>query len=43
MPRKDDRSKSPNKKTVKSIKNIEKRKNLVKAKNANDLFHKLKI
>lgn len=34
---------SPNKKTLKSIENVEKRKGLVKAKNAKDLFKKLGI
>lgn len=33
----------PNKETLKAIKNIEKGKNLVRAKNAQDLFKRLKI
>ncbi len=36
-------SNSPNKKTLKAIENIEKEKNLIKAKNTEDLFRKLGI
>ena len=36
-------SKTPNRKTVKAIKDSDKKKNLVEAKNAKDLFEKLGI
>ncbi len=36
-------TKNPNKKTLQAIKNVEKKKGLVKAKDASDLFKKLGI